>query len=82
MNNSNTIAITIKFFAGLREFGPIKEILTIPQTYSLDDILNRYKIPMTKKKIIVLINGIPQHNKNFKFKNGDIVAIFPPIAGG
>ena len=82
MSDSKTIKITIKFFAGLREYGPVKEEIEIPTTADLSYIIERYNIPMSKKKIIILINGIPQHNKEFKFKDGDIVAIFPPIAGG
>ena len=82
MSDSETVKITIKFFAGLREYGPVKEEIEIPTTSDLSYIIEKYNIPMSKKKIIILINGIPQDNKDFKFKDGDIVAIFPPIAGG
>ncbi|MFW9950768.1 MAG: MoaD/ThiS family protein [Candidatus Thorarchaeota archaeon] len=82
MNDSDTIKITIKFFAGLREFGSIKEEIEIPKNSDLNYIIEKYEIPLSRKKIIILINGIPQHSKDFKFNEGDIVAVFPPIAGG
>jgi molybdopterin converting factor small subunit len=82
MSNEKSITITVKFFAGLREYGPKYEIITIAKDCDLNYIIEKYQIPLSKKKIIILINGVPQHNKDFKFKDGDIVAIFPPIVGG
>ncbi len=82
MSDNKTIKITVKFFAGLREFGPSKETIEIARESDLNFIIKKYKVPLSKEKIIILINGVPQHNKDFKFKDGDIVAIFPPIGGG
>ena len=35
-----------------------------------------------KINLIILINGVPHQKKETEVKNGDIVAIFPPLAGG
>jgi len=40
-----------------------------------------FNIPK-ESKLIILINGIPHQKKDTVIKNGDIVAIFPPLAGG
>jgi molybdopterin converting factor small subunit len=46
----------------------------------VEDILERLKIPEEIPKII-LINGV--HGKREQpLKDGDVVSIFPPVAGG
>jgi molybdopterin converting factor small subunit len=46
----------------------------------VQDILSRLKIPEEIPKII-LINGV-HGKKDQTFKEGDILSIFPPVAGG
>ncbi len=81
MNNS-TISITVKFFATLRQYGPDKEVLTIPKNSEGKFLFDKYNIPKNERKAIILINGRPHKNLKTILNDGDIIAIFPPIGGG
>jgi molybdopterin converting factor small subunit len=80
--NSKTITITVKFFATLREFGPEKEVLTIPENSEVKILFDKYKIPNDQRRAIILVNGRPHKELKTVLKEGDIVSIFPPIGGG
>ena len=75
------ISITIKLFADLTKFGPAKAEEKLPEGSSINTIFEKYKIPK-EKKTIILINTKPSYDRNTVLKDGDQVAIFPPLAGG
>ncbi len=79
--SSNMISITIKLFADLTQFGPAKAEQNLPEGSSINTIFEKYRIPKEKKNII-LVNRIPSYDRNSVLKDGDTVAIFPPLAGG
>ena len=79
---NNPIYITVKLFADLRKFGVPKSIVDIPEGSILKDVLKKYKISREKQKLIILINRKPCYDNNFVLKDGDTVALFPPLAGG
>jgi molybdopterin converting factor small subunit len=81
MNEAKKISATVKFFATLRIYAPAKKIITLPPGSTVNTILDMYDIS-TKTKLIILINGVPHQKRETLIKNGDIVAIFPPLAGG
>ena len=81
MNESNEIIATVKFFATLRNFAPAKKNITLAAGSTVRTILDMFDIS-EKTKLIILINGVPHQTRETKIKNGDIVAIFPPLAGG
>ena len=77
--------IEVKLFATLSDYLP-KESDRFSCKMSIDghtriqDILLRLNIPEEMPKII-LVNGV--HGKNDQvLKEGDVVSIFPPVAGG
>ncbi len=76
------IKVTVKFFANLREFGPVKSKDEYPKGSAVKDILDKYKIPEDKRNIVILINTKPHQKIGTVLNNGDTVSIFPPIAGG
>jgi molybdopterin converting factor small subunit len=76
------ISVVVKFFANFRKFGPDKAEISIPKGSKIQYLLEKYKIPPTKQNMIILINGLPHKKAADKINDGDIVAIFPPIAGG
>ncbi|MFX1357511.1 MAG: MoaD/ThiS family protein [Promethearchaeota archaeon] len=78
----NSIEVMVKLFADLRKYGPEKSITSIPEGSRVNKIIERYNIPKKEGKLIVMINGIPCHDKNCILKEGDVIAIFPPLAGG
>ena len=77
--------IEVKLFATLRDYLPkgsdrFSCRLEIDGTMRIRDILARLKIPEDIPKII-LLNGI--HGKEDQvLKEGDVLSIFPPVAGG
>ena len=82
VERKDKISVTIKFFADFRKFGPNKAIISIPRGSKIQYILEKYKIPKTRAKIIILVNGLPHKKAEYQVNDGDIIAIFPPIAGG
>ena len=81
--------ITFKLYAGLSQYLPEGSarnainlnITTLETAYS---IIEKFNIPRESVHL-VLLNGIyldADERENFKFKEGDILAIWPPVAGG
>lgn len=77
--------IEVKLFATLRDYLPkgsdrFSCKLALDGRARVKDILSKLKIPDEIPKII-LVNGV--HGKNDQvIKEGDVVSIFPPVAGG
>ncbi len=77
--------IEVKLFATLRDYLPkgsdrFSCKMEIDGQTRVKDIVSRFKIPDEIPKII-LINGI--HGKMEQvLKEGDVLSIFPPVAGG
>jgi molybdopterin converting factor small subunit len=77
--------IEVKLFATLRDYLPkgssrFSCMMEIDGHTRVQDILSRLKIPEEIPKII-LINGV-HGKKDQALKEGDILSIFPPVAGG
>ena len=72
--------IEVRLFATLR-VGRDKICSFAPEdTATVKDILDKLHIPVTEAAIL-LINGF--HSKpEDSVKDGDVVSIFPPVAGG
>lgn len=74
--------ITVKIYASLRKHtdgeGTIE--LELQKNSEVEDILEMLRIPDDEVKII-MING-KRSQTNMVLRDGDRVAIFPPIAGG
>ena len=81
MNENKKISVIIKLFADLTQYGPAKAEIVLPKGSSLNTIFDKYKIPK-EKKTIILINSLPHYDRNSALKDGDTIAIFPPLAGG
>ena len=72
--------IEVRLFASFRE-GREKISAFDPNDYPTPrDILNYWKID-EKDVAILLVNGFHQEF-DYKLEEGDVVAIFPPVAGG
>jgi len=81
MNDKKNITATIKFFANLRDIAPPKKIVKLPIGSTVSTVLGLFTISK-ETKLIILINGSPHQTRETLIKDGDIVAIFPPLAGG
>ena len=82
MTKNNFISVTVKLFADLRVYGPDLTEFDIKEGSTINFILEKYKIPKNDRDLIIMVNGRPHIKSDFVLKDGDIVAIFPIIAGG
>ncbi len=80
--NNNLISVTVKFFATSRQYGPDKEVLTIPENSKIKLLFDKHNIPKDERRAIILINGRPHKELKTILKDGDLISIFPPIGGG
>jgi molybdopterin converting factor small subunit len=71
--------VKIKLFASLRNFGPDEQVIELPENATVDDAVNSLNIPKTA--LLRIVNG--EHRPAIhQLKDGDELALFPPIAGG
>lgn len=82
MSEDITISVTVKFFADLRQFGPERSQIELSNGSTIESILNKFNIPWKKTNLIIMVNTLPHKKRDLMLKDGDIVAIFPLIAGG
>ncbi len=80
--SNNKINVTVKFFAMLREYGPAKETINVPEKSTIELLFKRYQIPKEAWRTIILVNGRPHKDLETVLNDGDIVSIFSPIGGG
>lgn len=74
------VNIMIKLFATLREYGPAVQEKDVPEGASVGDIVRELNIA-ADFPMIRLVNGEFAELRTV-LKEGDVVALFPPIAGG
>ena len=71
--------VKIKLFASLRNFGPDEQVVELPENATIEDAVNSLNIP--KIALLKIVNG--EHRPVIhQLKDGDELALFPPIAGG
>jgi molybdopterin converting factor small subunit len=81
----DSMEIEVKLFATLRDYLPkgsdrFSCKMEVDESAQVQDILSRLKIPEEMPKII-LVNGV--HGKKDQIlKDGDVLSVFPPVAGG
>ena len=82
--------ITLKLFASLTDYLPSQEVYTnavsldIDAATSIAQLVERYRLP-DKLVHLVLVNGVyvaPEQRATHMLADGDVLAIWPPIAGG
>jgi molybdopterin converting factor small subunit len=74
------MVVEVRLFATFRE-GRFKEKeLELPEESSVGDLLKYLKIPEKDAKVII-VNGLGVSVEH-KLRDHDVVAIFPPVAGG
>lgn len=87
--DTEQVKLTFKLYASLAEYLPpeaannIVEI-TVPASASVFDVLDRFRVPREAAHL-VLINGLyvePEDRDRPVFKAGDVLAVWPPVAGG
>ena len=72
--------LEIKLFANLRKFNPLLDKIKLDEGTTVLELLERAGIPPSEVAI-VLVDG--RHAKlDQPLRDGETVAVFPPIAGG
>ena len=82
--------ITLKLFASLTDYLPPESkytnivALDIAPEVTIGQLVEQYRLP-AKQVHLVLVNGsyiAPEHRASRILAEGDVLAIWPPIAGG
>ena len=83
--------ITFKLHATLTDYlppesrGKINAVeIDVPEDTTIAALVERYRLP-PKAVHLVLVNGVflaPAERPTARFRDGDVIAIWPPIAGG
>jgi molybdopterin synthase sulfur carrier subunit len=81
--------ITVKLFATLSDLLPPDAIsnaaeVEVPEGATPNGIVDQFRVPR-KMAHLVLCNGLfvePERRDQPVIKDGDVIAIWPPIAGG
>ena len=78
--------VTVKLFAGLKNFAPVQGLpgtpfdIELPDPSTLQDLVAHLNLPEEEVKI-AFVNGIIQE-MDWVLKSGDEIGIFPPVGGG
>jgi molybdopterin converting factor small subunit len=82
--------ITLKLFASLTDYLPVESkytnivALDVAEGRTIGSIIEQHNLPL-KWVHLVLVNGVyiyPEKRANHALVEGDVLAIWPPIAGG
>lgn len=81
--------ITFKLFATLSDYLPPERQgnilpIEVPEGTSIMDIVNKFQLPV-KLVHLVLVNGRyikAEERDTYPLKEDDVLAIWPPVAGG
>jgi molybdopterin synthase sulfur carrier subunit len=81
--------ITFKLFASLTDYLPATRkdnavALDITPGTTIEDVVRRFQVP-AKQVHLVLINGVyipPLERSSRAMNEGEVLAIWPPVAGG
>ena len=74
------MTITIKLFATLKQYGEEIQEMNVPEGTTVADVIKMLKIP-EDIPLLRIVNSV--HVKpDYRLKDGDTLALFPPIAGG
>ena len=85
----NQMEITLKLFAGLSEYLPDNAVrnevqFKIQSACDIQTVLDYHGVPVEQCHL-VLANGVyvpPSERNSYILSEGDILAVWPPIAGG
>jgi molybdopterin synthase sulfur carrier subunit len=72
--------ITIKLFASLRDFGPDIQEKSVPASTTVASVVDTLSLP-EEIPLLTIVNGV-HTSPQAVLKEGDVLALFPPVGGG
>ena len=72
--------ITVKLFATLRDFGPKIQEMNVPENSTIEKVVKSLNLP-EDIPLLKIVNGVHTDPKEM-LKEGDVLALFPPVGGG
>ncbi len=72
--------IELKLFVTLTKYGKEIQTVDLPDGATVADVIELFKIPENIPKLNILNNV--HVKRDHVLKDGDVLALFPPIAGG
>ncbi len=77
---NHDMKVRVKLFASLRQFGPDEQIRELSEGTTIDQVVDILKLPR-EIRLLKIVNG--EHRPaDHVLRDGDDLALFPPIAGG
>jgi molybdopterin converting factor small subunit len=84
-----TIHIRLKLYASLSQFLPPgadhhSVSVELPDETTANQVIDKYNVPRAQAHLM-LLNGVylkPEDRDRPLFQDGDILAVWPPVAGG
>jgi molybdopterin converting factor small subunit len=78
--------IELRLFATLRRFLPAnsngsKAVMDVPEGTQLQQLIEQLGIPPQLAQL-VMVDGIQEPNRARLLAEGNVISIFPPVAGG
>jgi molybdopterin converting factor small subunit len=79
------VKVEIRLFANLAKLLPPgsqkkRATMTVKKGATVDDLLGKLNVP-PKITNVIMVNGVHRDRKA-ELSEGDVVSVFPPIAGG
>ncbi|MCU7878453.1 MAG: MoaD/ThiS family protein [Candidatus Thiodiazotropha sp. (ex Lucinoma borealis)] len=83
------VTVEFKLFATLMEYLPAgaqdhSVRVELSEGATIFDLMDKYRVPRTQAHLVVR-NGVfvpPSQRKTFQLQDGDVIALWPPVAGG
>jgi thiamine biosynthesis protein ThiS len=83
------VQVEFKLYAGLMAYLPPGATdhavsVKIAEGTTLFDLMDRYHVPRGQAHLVVC-NGLfvpPSQRETYRLRDGDVVALWPPVAGG
>ncbi len=72
--------IELKLFVSLIQYGKELQTVDLPEGATVSDVIDLFKIPEDLPRLNILNNV--HVKRDHVLKDGDVLALFPPIAGG
>ena len=77
--------VEVRLFANLAKLLPPgsqnkRATMTVKKGTTIDELLEKLKLP-SKITNVVMVNGVSKSRES-QLEEGDVISVFPPIAGG